>query len=79
MISRPAFITKKIACPGCGAENRIRFDYFEMLRELPYSHCAAIVWWKRRPYPKGSGVQTAFSDYESEMAPSTDHPPRVED
>jgi hypothetical protein len=35
MISRPAFITKKIACPGCGAENRVRFEQFEMMLELP--------------------------------------------
>jgi hypothetical protein len=71
MISMPAYITKRIACPGCGAENRIRFDNSEMLRELPCSHCAAIVWWKRRPYPKGVGVRSAFDDYETELAPTT--------
>jgi hypothetical protein len=43
MISRPAFITKKIACPGCGAENRVRFEQFEMMLELPCSSCAADI------------------------------------
>jgi transcription elongation factor Elf1 len=69
MITRLQFVTKRLTCPGCGAENRVRFEASEMLHELPCSHCAAIVWWKRRPYPQGSGVQTAFSDYESEIAP----------
>jgi hypothetical protein len=69
MISRPAVIRINIVCPACGAENLIRFEDSEMLRELPCSHCSAIVWWKRRPYPKGVGVCCAFDDYETEIAP----------
>jgi endogenous inhibitor of DNA gyrase (YacG/DUF329 family) len=44
------FVTKKLACPGCGAENRVRFDYSEMMRELPCPECGALVKWKRRPF-----------------------------
>jgi Zn ribbon nucleic-acid-binding protein len=52
MISRPTFITK-IACPGCGTDNRIAFEPHEMLREVPCMHCGAIVRWKRKPHGSG--------------------------
>jgi transcription elongation factor Elf1 len=61
-------MTKKFACPACGAENRVRFEQGEMLRELPCSHCAEIVRWKRKPHGSGGQIRMAFDDYVTELA-----------
>jgi hypothetical protein len=68
MISRPPYITKRFACPSCGVENRIQFDSDEMIRELPCSHCAAIIGWKRRPLPEVGPIQYAIEDFIVELA-----------
>ena len=60
--------TKRIACPSCGIENRVRFEQSEMLRELPCLHCGAIVRWKRKPPGSGGSLRQAFDDYETELA-----------
>jgi DNA-directed RNA polymerase subunit RPC12/RpoP len=61
-------VTKKIACPGCGTENSVRFEQSEMLRELPCLLCGAMVLWKRRPPGSGGSLRQAFDDYETELA-----------
>jgi hypothetical protein len=68
MMSRPPFVTKRFTCPGCVAENRIRFDGDEMIRELPCSHCAAIIGWRRRLLPEGGPIQYAIEDFIPETA-----------
>jgi hypothetical protein len=37
------FVNKKLACPGCRAEYRVRFEYNGMIRKLPCSECGAII------------------------------------
>jgi transcription initiation factor TFIIIB Brf1 subunit/transcription initiation factor TFIIB len=68
------FVNKKLACPGCGAENRVRFEYNEMMREPPCSECGAIVKWKRKPFGSGGQVRQAFDDHEPELARPPHYP-----
>ena len=60
--------TRTMGCPACGAANRIKFEQFEVLRELPCSECGMPVRWKRRPFGSGGQLRQAFDDYEPELA-----------
>lgn len=68
MQRNPVFVTKKLAGPGCRAENRFRFKHYEVLVEHPL-----VVQYDRQK--EGEAVRErghpwqANDDYWSELAP----------
>jgi hypothetical protein len=63
----PKHIVKRITCPCCGEENRIRFGFYEMMLEASCESSDVPIQRKRKIPVSAHGVSNAFSDSESEI------------
>jgi RNase P subunit RPR2 len=64
----PKYVRRRMICPNCGAEERVRFEYSLMIVTSPCSQCKVMIRWKHKPDGSGGELRTAFDDYEPEIA-----------
>lgn len=67
MKSEHAAVIKVRECPVCGATNRVRYGFNELIVDGACSFCGSMVRWKRRVPVAGTGIRMVAEGEEPEF------------